>query len=55
MIAVARTTVAEQLRESSYRELLEALPQGSPESVRRPDTPPSQWPLLSELQARVKT
>ena len=55
VIAVARTTVAEQLRESSYRELLEALPQGSPESVRRPDTPPSQWPLLSELQARVKT
>ena len=55
VIAVARTTVAEQLRESSYRELLEALPQGSPESVRRPDAPPSQWPLLSELQARVKT
>ena len=39
VIAVARTTVAEQLRESSYRELLEALPQGSAREACAARTP----------------
>ena len=55
VIEVARRTVAAQLREAENRELLEALPAGPPEKVRRPDTPPSEWPLLTELQARSST
>ncbi len=46
MIELARRTVAEQLRAPEVRELLEDLPPGAPERVRRPDGPPSEWPRL---------
>ena len=52
-IAMARKTVAAQLRDPRYAELLEALPEGAPEKVRRPDEQPSRWPRLSELRDRV--
>ena len=55
MIEVARETAAAQLRDAEHRELLEALPTGPPETVRRPDSPPSQWPLLRDLQSRAST
>ncbi len=48
-IEVARRTVAEQLRRPQNRAVLEGLPAGRPEKVRRPDTPPDQWPDLLEL------
>jgi NTE family protein len=52
VIAVARRTVAEQLRRPEHRELLAALPPASrPEKVTRPTDPPSEWPPLLELQA----
>jgi NTE family protein len=52
-IAMARKTVAAQLRDPRHAELLEALPEGAPEKVRRPDEQPSRWPRLSELRDRV--
>jgi NTE family protein len=52
-IAMARKTVAAQLRDPRYAELLESLPQGAPEKVRRPDEQPARWPRLSELRERV--
>ncbi len=55
VIEVARATVTEQLREPGVAELLSRLPEGRPEKVMRPDLPPSQWPPLSELQARPAT
>jgi NTE family protein len=55
VIEVARTTVAEQLRDPAVAELLERLPAGRPEKVSRPDLPPSEWPPLAELQARPAT
>ena len=51
VIAVARRTVAAQLRSHEHAELLAGLSPGRPEKVRRPDAPPSQWPALVELQA----
>ena len=51
VIAVARRTVAAQLRSREHAELLAGLPAGRPEKVRRPDAPPSHWPALVELQA----
>jgi NTE family protein len=50
VIAVARRTVAAQLRSREHADLLAGLPLGRPEKVRRPDAPPSQWPALVELQ-----
>jgi NTE family protein len=50
VIAVARRTVAAQLRAPENAELLRPLPAGRPEKVRRPDAPPSEWPPLVELQ-----
>ena len=50
VIALARRTVAGQLRESAHAELLAELPPGRPEKVRRPDGPSSEWPPLLELQ-----
>ena len=52
VIAVARRTVARQLRDSEHADLLETLPSGRPEKVQRPDAPPSEWPPLTELQSR---
>jgi hypothetical protein len=53
-IAMAQRTVAAQLRDPRHAELLEMLPQGAPEKVRRPDDePPSRWPRLQELRDRV--
>jgi NTE family protein len=52
-IAMARKTVAAQLRDPRYADLLEALPEGAPEKVRRPDQQPARWPRLSELRDRV--
>jgi NTE family protein len=52
VIEVARRTVARQLAEPDNRELLEGLPAGRPENVRRPAGPPSEWPPLAELQRR---
>lgn len=52
VIEVARRTVAKQLARPEIRELLEALPAGRPEIVRRPTGPPSEWPPLAELQRR---
>ena len=52
-IAMARKTVAAQLRDPRYGDLLEALPEGAPEKVRRPDEQPARWPRLSELRERV--
>jgi NTE family protein len=45
VIQTAIRTVAEQLREPGNRELLEGLPAGDPYRVRRPDGPPSTWPV----------
>src|SRR3954453_12109719 len=50
VIEVARRTVARQLAAPGTRELLDALPAGPPEKVRRPEGPPSEWPPLIELQ-----
>jgi NTE family protein len=50
VIEVARRTVARQLAAPGNRELLDALPAGPPEKVRRPEGPPSEWPPLIELQ-----
>ena len=50
VIRVARRTVAAQLRAPECAELLDRLPAGRPEKVRRPDAPPSEWPPLVELQ-----
>src|SRR5215208_3898019 len=53
VIEVARRTVARQLSDPANRELLEGLPPGRPEKVRRPDGPPSEWPPLIDLQRRA--
>jgi len=53
VIEVARRTVARQLADPANRELLESLPSGRPEKVRRPDGPPSEWPPLIELQGQA--
>jgi NTE family protein len=53
VIRTARETVAEQLAEPEYAEILGRLPQGDPDIVRRPDRPSSEWPGLEELAARV--
>jgi len=55
VIEVARQTVAAQLRESEHGDLLADLPPGAPETVRRPDTPPAEWPLLRDLQERASS
>jgi NTE family protein len=44
LIVCARKTVARQLREPFVRELLEGLPPGEPDRIRRPAGPPSTWP-----------
>jgi NTE family protein len=51
VIAVARRTVAAQLRSREHAELLAQLPAGRPEKTRRPDGPPADWPPLAELQS----
>lgn len=50
VIAVAKRTVAEQLRLPQHRQLLAELPAGRTEKVHRPAGPPSEWPPLAELQ-----
>lgn len=52
-IEVARETVAAQLSEPSVRRLLEDLPPGDPEMVRRPDRASYEWPGIGELGSRV--
>ena len=52
-IAMARKTVAAQLRDPRHADLLDALPAGAPEKVRRPDEQPARWPRLFELRERV--
>jgi NTE family protein len=53
-IAMAQRTVAAQLRDPRNAKLLDDLPKGAPEKVRRPDDqPPSRWPRLRELKERV--
>ena len=52
-IAMARKTVAAQLRDPRHTELLEALPPGAPEKIRRPDEQPARWPRLTELRDRI--
>ncbi len=47
VIETAERTVLEQLRRPEARELLRGLPPGAPHKVRRPDGPPSTWPLLA--------
>jgi NTE family protein len=54
VIAVATRTVTEQLRAPEVRELLEALPEGPPEKIHRPDEGPSRWPKLRELSERIR-
>jgi hypothetical protein len=54
VIAMARRTVAAQLREPATSDLLAELPQGAPEKIRRPDDePPSRWPRLREVKERI--
>jgi NTE family protein len=53
VIEVARETVAEQLSEEPLASLIAGLPAGDPIMVRRPAGPPSEWPHLDELSARV--
>ena len=48
-IEVAQRTVAEQLREPDVQLVLGDLPAGRPEKVRRPSTPPAEWPDLLDL------
>ena len=43
VIRTAMETVAGQLRAPAVRELLEGLPPGDPDRVRRPHGPPSDW------------
>ncbi len=51
VIEVARRTVASQLKRPENRQLLAELPSGSsPERVRRPPGPPSEWPPLDLLR-----
>ena len=47
VIETAERTVLEQLRRPGARELLAGLPRGEPHKVRRPEGPPSTWPLLA--------
>jgi NTE family protein len=44
VIELAVETVAEQLRRPAVRRLLEGLPAGEPDRIRRPAGPPSAWP-----------
>jgi NTE family protein len=44
VIETATRTVADQLRKLPERQLLDALPAGDPERIRRPEGPPSEWP-----------
>jgi NTE family protein len=53
VIQVARETVAEQLEHPIAAGLLEQLPPGDPDMLRRPDRPSWEWPELDELAARV--
>jgi NTE family protein len=52
-IAMAQKTVAAQLRDPRYGELLASLPKGAPEKVHRPDEQPSRWPRLTDLRDRI--
>ncbi|MGH2950560.1 MAG: patatin-like phospholipase family protein, partial [Solirubrobacterales bacterium] len=54
VIATARRTVAEQLRDPANRELLDSLPPGDERRVRRPEGPPSTWPDLDEIRDLVR-
>lgn len=53
VIEVARETVAEQLGDPGNAILLERLPPGDPDMVRRPQRPTWEWPGIEELAARV--
>jgi len=53
VIQTAIRTVSAQLRKPAIRSLLEGLPPGEPYLVRRPSTPPSQWPSITEA-ARLR-
>src|SRR5215210_4841771 len=48
VIETAARTVAEQLRSPELAELVDRLPQGDPDKVRRPAGPPSSWYQLLE-------
>lgn len=53
-ISMAQRTVAAQLRDPPNAALLADLPQGAPETIRRPDEEsPSHWPRLRELKERI--
>lgn len=45
VIETAERTVIERLRRPKAQELLRGLPPGEPHKVRRPEGPPSTWPL----------
>ena len=51
VIEVARETVAAQLAEAANAALLDRLPAGASEKVRRPSGPPSEWLDLIDLPA----
>jgi len=53
VMRLARRTVTEQLSAPLVRELLDGLPAGDPDKVRRPSGPPSSWPAPADLAARV--
>ena len=53
VIETAERTVADQLHAPEVAQLLDALPEGEPHKLRRPDGPPSSWPeLLPSQQQR---
>jgi NTE family protein len=53
VIEVARETVGEQLADPGNAILLEQLPAGDPDMVRRPVRPSWEWPGIEELASRV--
>lgn len=54
VIRVARETTASQLADPVLSELVADLPAGDPDAIRRPTSPASEWPSLTELAERVR-
>jgi NTE family protein len=53
VIEVARQTVADQLAEPENAQMLEDLPAGDPDMIRRPSRASYEWPGIEELSTRV--
>jgi NTE family protein len=51
VLALATRTVARQLQREEVRERLSSLPAGEPDRVRRPASPPADWPGLRAASA----